>query len=37
MYIVQLLEKGYKVNQVRNGTLQEASVQLGIKLPALEQ
>lgn len=34
MYIVRLLEKGYKVSQVRNGTLQDASMELGINLPA---
>jgi len=35
MYITNLLEKGYKVREVRNGTLQEASQQLGIKLQTL--
>ncbi len=34
MYVVSLLEKGYKVSQVRNGTLQDASMVLGINLPA---
>ncbi len=33
MYIVKLLERGYKVRQVRNGTLQDASLLLGINLP----
>ncbi len=35
IYITKLLEKGYKVSQIRNGTLQEASAKLGINLPEL--
>ncbi len=35
MYITKLLEMGYKINEVRNGTLQEASVKIGINLPEL--
>lgn len=36
MYIASLLERGYKVSEAHNCTLQEASRLLGINLPVLQ-